>query len=388
MYIIRALEQKVIQSLDNSKVLLLLGARQVGKTTLIEHILSKTKGSLLNLDIEVDRARLLAASKLSPSEAMRTLNANRVLVIDEAHRLPEIGRICKGWYDAHIPTKIILLGSSSATLLDTASAELAGRNEKLWLTPLLFSEILHQQEWFSDSYSPQDLQTNFPDQIHALLLNRLVFGQYPEAYLTDNQEQYLTNLSHDYLLKDIFTAYVIRSPEDVRRLLLELVKELGNTVSVLQLATRLQLSRQTIQRYLDLLAGIFVIFSLPAFATDPIKEVNKSQKYYFWDNGVINALRHEWTVSDTRSDIDILWQNWVIAEILKQSKTHLRQEELFFWQSRNDFTVDLVVKQGDTLHPFNIRFNPTAKAPSATFYRMYGVKPQIINPDNFLTHLL
>ena len=387
MFIPRYLEEKIKESLNNPKVLLLLGARQVGKTTLIEHILSSGKGNLLNLDIDVDRARLIAASKLSPPEAMRALKADQALVIDEAHRLPNIGRICKGWYDAHVSPKIILLGSSSANLLDTASAELAGRNEKLWLTPLLFSEILHQQEWYSDAYSPADLHRNFPDQIRALLLNRLIYGQYPEAYLTDNQEQYLTNLSHDYLLKDIFTS-AVRSPEDVSRLLLELGKELGNTVSVLQLATRLQLSRQTIQRYLDLLSGIFVIFSLPAYANDPTKEVNKSQKYYFWDNGVINALRGEWSVSESRRDIDTLWQNWVIAEIFKQSKTFQRQEKLFFWQSRNNFTVDLVVKQGETLHPLNINFDPHTAKPSRAFTNTYNVEPKMIHPGNILEFIL
>jgi len=387
MFIPRFLEEKIKESLTNHKVLLLLGARQVGKTTLIEHILSGVKGNMLNLDIDVDRAKLTAASKLSPSEAMHTLRAGQVLVIDEAHRLPNIGRICKGWYDAHVAPKIILLGSSSANLLDTASAELAGRNEKLWLTPLLFSEILHQQDWYSSSYSPTELHHNFPEQIHALLQDRLVFGQYPEAYLTDHPEKYLANLSRDYLLKDIFTASVVRSPEDVNRLLLELGREIDHTVSVLQLSTRLQLSRQTVQRYLDLLSGIFVIFNLPAYATDPIKEVNKSQKYYFWDNGILNALRGVWSLPGFRRDVEALWHNYIIAEIFKQGRTFHRQERLCFWQSRNDFTVDLIVRQGDTIHPFDIRFNPASKS-SRAFANAYGVQPQIISPNNFLEYLV
>lgn len=282
-YISRLLEERIKESLKNHKVLLLLGARQVGKTTLIEHILSDYRGQLLNMDIEVDRARLRAAAKLTPSEAVRSLGAGRpagraspeagdVLVIDEAQRIPNIGRIAKGWYDARVPTKIILLGSSSATLLDTAAAELAGRNDKLWLTPLLFEEVLDQQDWFvphardarrmpgDRTVQPTFLHEQFSGQIRSLLLNRLVFGSYPEAYLTDEPSEYLTNLSSDYLLKDIFTGSLVRSPEDVRRLLLELASELGHTVSITQLATRLRLSRQTCQRYLDLLEGIFVIF--------------------------------------------------------------------------------------------------------------------------------
>ncbi len=388
MYIKRLLQDQLQKSLPNRKVLLLLGARQVGKTTLIEYILKASSGQLLNMDIEVDRARLLAAAKLVPHEAVRTLGAGQLLIIDEAQRLPDIGRITKGWYDAKIPAKIILLGSSSATLLAVAAGELTGRNEKLWLTPLLFQEVLEQQAWFDPHRPAAAVQRDFPDQIKTLLLNRLVFGGYPEAYLANNPTGYLTNLSSDYLLKDLFTAATVRSPEDVRRLLLELASDLGASSSIAQLATRLHLARPTVQRYLKLLEEIFVIFSLPAWHTNPIKEVSTARKYYFWDTGVRNALQREWVVSPTRSDIDALWKNWVIAEVLKQSKTFGRLEDLYFWQSRNNSMVDLVVKQGRALHPFAIHFNPDAARPSKSFTRMYGQKPRVIHPHNVLEILL
>lgn len=388
MYIHRILEDQITASLKNQKVLFLLGARQVGKTTLIEHILTQHRGELLNMDIEVDRARFLSSAKLAPAEAVRSLGGSDVLVIDEAQRVSEIGRICKGWYDAHVPTKIILLGSSSATLLDTAASELAGRNEKLWLTPLLFYEVLTEQRWFDRAYTPQSLHEDFPDQIRSLMINRTIFGNYPEAYITSDPRQYLTNLTSDYLLKDIFTASIVRSPDDVRRLLLELAREIGNTVFVAQLATRLRLSRQTCQRYLDLLEGIFVIFSVQSYATDPMKEVTKSHKYYFWDTGVKNALQREWVVSENRSDIDALWENWVMAEMMKKSRTHQLQEELFFWRSRNDSTVDLIMKKGSIISPFDIRFDPAQARPSLSFSRSYGVEPKTIHPGNILEFLL
>ncbi len=215
-------------------------------------------------------------------------------------------------------------------------------------------------------------------------MNRLVFGSYPEAYLSDDPRQYLSNLSSDYLLKDIFTESIVRSPEDVRRLLLELAGEIGHTVSVAQLATRLGLSRQTVQRYLELLEGIFVIFNLPSYHTDPVKEVTKSHKYYFWDTGVKNALQREWVVSERRSDIAALWENWAMAELFKQRSTYRRHEDLFFWRSRNDSSVDVVVKQGTQLHAFDIRFDPYPARPSRSFEQAYGVRPQVIHPGNFL----
>src|SRR3989344_992335 len=388
MYVDRSVAKYVVEALKNHKILFLLGARQVGKTTLIETILKEQTGDLLNMDIDLERARVMEAAHLEPSDAVRVLTQGELLVIDEAHRVPEIGRITKGWYDKRVPVKIILLGSSSATLVDIAAAELVGRNEKLWLTPLLFEEILRQQTWFMPGRPPQALQQAFAAQIQALLLQRLVFGSYPEAYLAADPRTYLENLVSDYLLKDIFTKSLVRSPEDVRRLLLELTLTLGEPISVMQLATRLKLSRQTIQRYLDLLEGIFVIFKLPAYSTDPQREITKQQKYYFWDTGVKNALQREWVVSSARSDIDVLWENWVIAEIMKLRYTYRRHEDLFFWRSRHDSNVELVVKQGSALHQFAVRFDPHAVGHSRSFAQMYGVATKTITPQNILEVLL
>lgn len=388
MYIPRLIEETILSALTTRKVLFLLGARQVGKTTVIEHLLQSLQGDLLNMDIDIDRARLIAASKLSPLDGIRSLCKGNILVIDEAQRVPTIGQICKGWYDARVPVKIILLGSASMTLLDTAAADLTGRNEKVWLTPLLFQEVLTQQPWFDTKQSTTHIQEHFAEQLESMLLQRLVFGSYPEAYTDRDPRQYLTNLTNDYLLKDIFTASLVRSPDDVRRLLQELARSLGTTISVASIATRLGLSRQTVTRYLQLLEGIFVIFSIPAFATDPMKEINKSYKYYFWDTGVKNALQREWVIAPTRSDISILWENWVMAEIMKQSRTFQRQEELFFWESRNGSHVDLVVKQGSQLHPFMITFHPQDHKTSKSFERTYGVRPQGIHPATILNVLL
>lgn len=388
MYIPRILQEHLSPALTNRKVLFVLGARQVGKTTLVEHILTHHPGTLLNMDIEVDRARLSAAAALPPADAVRSLSAKDVLVIDEAQRVEDIGRIAKGWYDAHVPAKIILLGSSSATLLDMAASELTGRNEKYWLTPLLFQEVLTQQPWYSEHHTGEILHTHFSKQIRTLLTHRLIFGSYPEAYLAQDPAQYLTNLSSDYLLKDIFTSSLVRSPEDVRRLLLELASETGNTIAVSQLATRLKLSRQTITRYLELLEAIFVIFSVPAYYTDPLKEVTKSCKYYFWDTGVKNALQREWVVSEDRSDMSALWENWVMAEIFKQGKTFNRHEELFFWETRNGSKVDLLVKQGSTIHPFQITYDSSQLPASRAFVNTYGIQPQVIHPENILEILL
>ncbi|PIT98196.1 MAG: hypothetical protein COT71_02025 [Candidatus Andersenbacteria bacterium CG10_big_fil_rev_8_21_14_0_10_54_11] len=387
-YIARSLEGQVEEYLHTPKVLFLLGARQVGKTTLLERLLQNMRGEMINMDDDVERKRLLAAANQSPAEAVRSLGGSEVLVIDEAQRVPDIGRICKSWYDAHVPTKIILLGSSSSTLLDLAAGELVGRNEKLYLTPLLFEEIVRQQRWYSPQQPAAALQKNFADQVNAQLLQRLVFGSYPEACLTSEPREYLSNLAGDYILKDLFLSSAVRSPQDVRRLLLELAGAIGETVSVVQLATRLNLSRATVQRYLDVLESIFVVFRLPSYFTNPAAEITKQNKYYFWDTGVKNALHREWAVSVSRPDIAKLWENWVLAEIMKQSRTYRRQEDIYFWRSRNDSTVDLVVKQGSDLHAFDIRFRSHGWRPSLAFQRAYGVQSRLIHPGNILEVLM
>lgn len=381
-YIHRSIENYLLASLENNKILFLLGARQVGKTTLIEYVLKTGAGDMLNMDTDIDRARLIDAAHLEPTEGIRLLTSGDVLVIDEAQRVPDIGRITKGWYDARVPVKIILLGSSSASLVDIAAAELVGRNEKLWLTPLLFEEVLTEQKWFSVERSPQEQQLRYAKQIQSLLMQRLVLGSYPEAYLTADPRTYLENLVSDYLLKDVFTASLVRSPEDVRRLLMELTQEIGQTVAVTQLATRLKLARQTVQRYLDLLEGIFVIFKLPAYHTDSVREVTKGYKYYFWDTGVKNALQREWTISAKRSDIDALWENWVIAEMMKRKQTHRRHEDLFFWRSRHGSEVDLVVKEGSKLQAYDIEMHGYMARPSKAFQNLYGIKPTVLDGES------
>ncbi len=387
-YIPRTLQQVVEKSIASKKILILLGARQVGKTTLIQHVLQSHSGEMLNMDFEIDRNQLIAASKKDISEVTRAFGAGNLIVIDEAQRLKNIGRIVKGWYDKQIDLKIVLLGSSSDALVAMAGSELVGRNEKVHLTPLLFREILEQQTWYTAGDTAASTHEFFNDQVRAMLLERIVYGSYPEAYNSHDPRQYLKNLVGDYLLKDMFTSSAIRSPEDIRRLLIELAGEVGNVVAVSQLATRTNLSRQTVTRYLDLLEGISVIFSIPSYSTDPVKESNHSHKYYFWDTGVRNELLREWTVSEGRTDIDALWENWVMAEIAKLRLTYLRHEDLFFWQSRNGSTVDLVIKQGSDLHPFDFRFHADEAKPSRAFKNMYGMTTKTVHPDNVLEVLL
>ena len=381
MYLSRAAEQPLKDILAGDKIGVILGARQVGKTTLVEHVLAGQPAVFLNFDVEVDKARFLAAAALAPSDALRSLGNPAVLVIDEAQRLTETSRIIKGWHDMRLRAKFLLLGSSSLDLLDQSAESLTGRNRKLMLPPLLFSETLGTQVWARADTAPGHLCQHFASQLQAFLMQRLSFGSYPEVVTSDNPTQLLRELSSDYLWKDVLQTGLVKTPDLIKRLLRLLAHQAGSEVSVNELATQLQMARPTVDRYLDLLEQTFVIFRLPSFSTNPRKEIAKSQKVFFWDTGIRNALLNAFSTEDFRPDIGALWESWVIAEVAKRNALLGSPAELFFWRTRAQSEVDLVVKRGSSLRAFEIKLS-AGRVSGRAFRDAYGVEVEPIRLDN------
>lgn len=379
MYIKRQAEADLRQALASGKVALLLGARQVGKTTLVEQVLRGENARFLNFDVDIDKAHFLAAASLAPADGLRLLGAPEVLVLDEAQRLPETARIVKGWYDAKLPVRLLLLGSSSLDLLDQSAESLTGRNAKLVLPPLLFAEAVRSQTWGTLDWSEPAVCASFAVPLRAFLLQRLAFGSYPEVVLSADPRRLLRELSSDYLWKDILQTGLVKTPDLIRRLLQLLAHQAGSEVSINELATQLQMGRPTVERYLDLLERTFVIFRLPAFSTNPRKEISKSHKVFFWDTGIRNALLNTFAADEIRPDIGALWENWVVAEIAKRNVLLGSPVELFFWRSRTQAEVDLVVKGEHGLQAFEIKWTPR-RVGSAAFQAAYGVKAQRLGP--------
>lgn len=379
MYLKRIAEQPFKELLVGNKVGVILGARQVGKTTLVEHGLAGRPVGFLNFDIEVDKARFRAAAALAPDEGLRSLGNPAVLVIDEAQRLPETSRIIKGWHDARLPTKILLLGSSSLDLLDQAAESLTGRNRKLVLPPLVFSETLGTQIW-ADA-EPGHLCEHFGAQLRAFLMQRLAFGSYPEIVTSAQPAQLLRELSSDYLWKDVLQAGLVKTPDLIKRLLQLLAHQAGSEVSVNELAMQLGMARPTVERYLELLEQTFVIFRLRSFSTNPRKEIAKSQKIFFWDTGIRNALLNMFSTDALRPDIGALWENWAIAEVAKHNVLLGSPAELFFWRTRTQSEVDLVAKQGDSLRAFEIKWSQH-RISGRAFRAAYGVDVEPIRSAN------
>lgn len=386
LYIKRAAEESIKSWLSSNKILLVLGARQVGKTTLLKNYFKDTHITYLNMDVEVDKLTFLRAAALNPKSAVNSLANPAVIILDEAQRLPEAGRILKGWYDYEIPVRIIMSGSSSLNLLNQSAESLTGRNVKLYLPPLLFSEIIASQSWYSPVEDEKNLSL-FSNQIESILITTMVYGSYPETVVTPNKQQYLTNLVSDYLLKDILQLGLIKTPGVIHRLLSLLAYQAGSIVSINELANTLSTSRITVDHYLDLLEQTFVIFRLPAFSNNPRKEISKSQKIFFWDTGVRNALINEFNTHINRPDIGKLWENWVITEFVKANFLAGYPKKIYFWQSRSGSEIDLVVKEptGD-LKAYEIKWS--AGHVTKAFTSQYKVPVSLIHKGNFTRYLL
>jgi len=276
---------------------------------------------------------------------------------------------------------------SSLDLLDYAAESLTGRNEKLYLPPLLFPEILAAQPWYAPVFSVEQLQEQFAPQLRALLLPALVFGSYPEVVTRADKVEVLANLAADYLFKDVLQLGLVKTPGLIRKLLQLLAYQVGAEVSVSELALTLGIARATVDRYLELLEQTFVIFRLPAFSTNPRKEIAKSHKVFFWDTGIRNALLNDFSLNPLRADIGRLWENWVVAEVAKQNLLSGRRQELYFWRSRAGSEVDLVIKEGEVLHALECKWSER-KAASRAFSEHYGVQVEVVTSAKPLVTLL
>jgi predicted AAA+ superfamily ATPase len=220
-------------------------------------------------------------------------------------------------------------------------------------------------------------------------MQRLAFGSYPEVVTSAHPESLLRELSSDYLWKDVLQAGLVKTPDLIKRLLLLLAHQAGSEVSVNELATQLGMARPTVERHLDLLEQTFVIFRLRSFSTNPRKEIAKSQKIFFWDTGIRNALLNMFSTDPLRPDIGALWENWAIAEVAKHNLLSGSPAELFFWRSRSQSEVDLVIKQGDSMRAFEIKWSCLRRIHDRAFHEAYGVRVERIHSaDPFATDFL
>mgnify|MGYP000853325397 CR=1 FL=1 len=359
---------------QSNKVLILYGARQVGKTTLVREVLRSYPGK--TLEINADALPFLdALSSRNLDQLKGLVQGYDLLFIDEAQRVPDIGINLKILHDQLPTLKIIATGSSSLDLANRAKEPLTGRTWTFQLFPISV------EEWVAHS-GANDAETRIK------LDEWLTFGFYPEVLAIENREKkarYLQELTQAYLYKDILTLANVRYPEKLRQLLKLLAWQIGQLVSVNELAKALQISRDAVLNYLDLLEKAFVIFRLGGFSRNLRKEMTKMDKIYFYDLGVRNALIDNFSLPDGRPDTGAIWENFLLSERLKAANYHFRSANRYFWRIQTGAEIDLVEETGGQLFGFEFKWGQkTATAPAAWGQAYPGARFSCINRENFM----
>lgn len=368
--IIRQIAKEIQNDCFKGKVILLLGARQVGKSTLIKMLSFDSKMEPLWLDGENADVHLLLQN--ANTERLKQIaGSHQIVVIDEAQKINEIGSILKLFSDYHKEIQVIASGSSAFELRNSLNEPLTGRKFEFNLYPLSFQEMVNH--------------TNLLLEIRQLP-QRLRYGYYPEIVTsTGNEERLLKFLSESYLYKDIFLFKGIKKPEKILELLKLLAWQIGSEVNYNELSKTLKIDNQTIESYVNMLEQAFVIYKLNAYNTNQRKELKKSKKIYFNDLGIRNALINDFRPIEIRSDSGAIFENFVINEFRKQNEYQQVYANLYFWRTTDQKEIDLIVEKNGMLHTFEIKWNPNKKAVlTKSFSNIYpNYTFDVVNSTNF-----
>jgi len=367
----RILFDKILSSLRPGKVVVLLGARRVGKTFLIKEIMKRVSEPYLFLNGEEFSTRELLERR-TVKNYLAVLGDKKLLIIDEAQKIPEIGNILKLMVDGIDDLKIIATGSSAFDLQNKAGEPLTGRKITLNLYPLSEKELFVLEPI-----------VNRKDNLQA----RLIFGNYPESYNLNSFEDkliYLNDLITSYLLRDILTFENIKNSSKLINLLRLIAFQIGGEVSLHELAKQLQLSRNTVEKYLDLLTKVFILFKLDGYSGNLRKEVVKSSRWYFYDNGVRNAVIANLNPLNFRNDLGALWENYMISERMKYQSNIGMIVNNYFWRTYDQQKIDLVEEREGNLFAYEMKWNESkVKIPTAWQKAYPEAQFKVITQENY-----
>ncbi len=375
MYIHQYLIDRIEKFIKPNKAIIIFGPRRVGKTTLINKYLESVKESYLLL--QGDDIFVRETLKLQSINHLKNLvGKHKLLVVDEAQKVKDVGTVFKILLDNIKGIKIIATGSSSFDLAREIGEPLTGRKFTFRLYPLSQMEIKTLE-------SPVDTKAN--------LEQRLIFGSYPEVVLaksTDEKITYLRELVSSYLYKDILEIEGIKHSDKISKLLQLLALQIGQLVSYTELGTALGLSKNTVERYIDLLEKSFVIFQQTGFSRNLRKEIIKSPKYYFWDLGIRNALINNFNPLTLRTDDGFLWQNYIICERMKKQEYEGIHTNNYFWRTYDKQEIDLVEERNGKLFSYEIKLGKSkVSVPKAWKENYPGASFEVINKNNYLSFI-
>lgn len=377
----RQLQQVIKERMFQGKAIILIGARQVGKSTLFRQILNEleakgiTNEQVLMLDCDDPEMRgLLQDTNLNDLGQM--LVGKRVVLVDEAQRIKGIGLTLKMITDHFPDVQLLVTGSSSFLLQGQLNEPLTGRKFEYQLFPISTQEL----------YGDGGLVL-----VKQSLESRLVFGSYPDVLSQkENARELLGNLSGSYLYQDLLSLEGVRKPTVLEKLLVALALQLGDEVSYNELAQTVGTDSKTVEKYIDLLEKCYVIFHLSALSRNLRTELKKSKKIYFYDNGIRNALIRNYNPVSLRNDMGALWENFFISERMKYNHYNRRYVNAYFWRTTQQQEIDYVEESGGQFSAFEMKWNPKKgrTAIPSSFSQAYSVaSAAIITPENYLEWL-
>lgn len=370
----REIEKQIDKSLIPNKVVVLLGPRRVGKTVLIKRLIDRIDEPYLLLNGEDTDTRLKLEYR-SVQNYRTLLGDKRILIVDEAQKIPEVGKILKLMVDEIEGLKVLVAGSSAFDLNKYTGEPLTGRKKTFNLFALSEKEL-------------NEAET--PIQKMANLKHRLVYGSYPELLqLPDllDKRDYLQDLVNDYLLKDILEFENIKNADKILSLLRLIAFQIGSEVSYNEIGRQLSMSKNTVERYLYLLSKVYIIHSVGAFSRNLRKEISKGKKWYFYDNGLRNILISNMNTIELRDDIGMLWENYIISERIKHQKYNRMLVYNYFWRTYDQQEIDWIEEREGMLYAYEFKWNPKKRvAMPAAWHKSYDKTAfEIIHRDNYLS---
>lgn len=358
-------------NLVKGKVLILYGARQVGKTTLVKNFLSNTKFKY-RYDTGDNFQIANQLSKCTYQSTKDHIGNNELIVIDKAQKIQNIGTALKLMVDMNPNLYVIATGSSSFDLANMTDESLTGRKKVYQLFPVSQLEL-------ANIYAPSELKNNKQEF--------LVYGSYPEIVTSRSREEkieLIREITYSYLIKDILEFDKIRNSDKIYKLLQLLAFQIGSEVSANELAQSVGLDVKTIQRYLDLLEKSYVIFSLNAYSTNPRKEISKGSKYFFYDLGIRNALINNFNLLDQRNDVGAIWENFMIVERMKKDAYLKEYKNYYFWRTYTQKEVDFIEEYSGKIHAYEFKYKPQeVKSPKPWQESYPDAQFTTIHTDNY-----
>ena len=366
----RILQSKIESRMFRGKAIIIVGPRQVGKTTLLSTLQAKGEHKVIswNCDEPDVRQRLTNATS---TQLRAEIGSADLILIDEAQRIKNIGLTLKLIIDNLPDKQVVVTGSSALDLSNSINEPLTGRKYEYVLYPMSAEELI----------SHFGLQEE-----RRLLEHRLLYGCYPDVINNPGEgREILSNIASSYLYNDIFAFQDVRKPEIIEQLLQALALQIGSEVSFNELGNLLGLNSLTVQRYIDLLEKSYVIFHLRSFSRNVRAELKKSRKIYFYDNGVRNALIGDFKPLNLRQDVGVLWENYIISERIKHNAYNQFYGKSYFWRTQQQQEIDYIEDIDGVLYAYDFKWNSERKARlTDTFAKNYPNHTfAVVNPDNY-----